>query len=364
METHAKKGVERYCELANRTDQPIHKVSTPCLWGASVQRKRIKMIDVGWCPCIRFVEILFLSFLETQIWTIFNGEIHCFPLSESRAPANWGFINVVGKVDSISSNVNSARQEFALDLYGDYEAKIKMLLKGQSPTTRLVSRTQKVIPDLLSVRTWSNSTIQIYTMGHQEKVGDMWLHGKFQKIMKGIIFSSYLKLAISVDLTSLEIHRYSNDHRCVSLAWRRNSLRGWFFPRRVKFDSGFNVMAVYEVSWREPKVIHRFIGIWKWVVRWWKRPFWFSKKSTWMPPWIGRCRLKADVLRSWSPRVLIRPSAAGIFPFLREIFLFCIEYFRVVFWCVHRLQVLNVCNQHVTRPNSPRVKSTSEEQSR
>ena len=43
-------------------------------------------------------------------------------------------------------------QEFALDLYGDYEAKIKMLFKGQSPTTRHVSRIQKVVPDLLFVR--------------------------------------------------------------------------------------------------------------------------------------------------------------------------------------------------------------------
>ena len=31
MESHAKKCVERYCELANRTTQPLYKVSTPCL---------------------------------------------------------------------------------------------------------------------------------------------------------------------------------------------------------------------------------------------------------------------------------------------------------------------------------------------
>ena len=31
MEGHAKKGVERYCELANKTTQQLYKVSTPCI---------------------------------------------------------------------------------------------------------------------------------------------------------------------------------------------------------------------------------------------------------------------------------------------------------------------------------------------
>ena len=30
MEGHAKKCVERYCELANKTTQQLYKVSTPC----------------------------------------------------------------------------------------------------------------------------------------------------------------------------------------------------------------------------------------------------------------------------------------------------------------------------------------------
>ena len=57
----------------------------------------------------------------------------------------------------------------------------------------------------------------------------------------------------------------------------------WFFSRRVKFDSGFNVMAVHEISWHEQKIISCFTGIRKWVLKWLKwrkwRPFWFSKKT-------------------------------------------------------------------------------------
>ena len=38
--------------------------------------------------------------------------------------------------------------------------------------------------------------------------------------------------------------------------------------------------------------------------------------------------------------------------------------FLVDFWCVHRLQLLHVCNHYVTLLNSPRVQSVSKEQSR
>ena len=75
------------------------------------------------------------------------------------------------------------------------------------------------------------------------------------------------------------------------LQWNRE----WFYSRRVEFDSGFNVMAVYEVFWHGPEVINRFTGIRKRVVRWWKRPFWFSKKikvtfsSNWSLPYQGGC---------------------------------------------------------------------------
>ena len=42
MEGHAKKCVERYCELANKTTQQLYKVSTPCL-DESFQRRRIEI---------------------------------------------------------------------------------------------------------------------------------------------------------------------------------------------------------------------------------------------------------------------------------------------------------------------------------
>ena len=52
------------------------------------------------------------------------------------------------------------------------------------------------------------------------------------------------------------------------------------------------------------------------------------------------------------------------FPFsLGKNYFLYIESFCVEFGCVHRLQLLNVCNHHVTLPNSTRVQIVSKEQS-
>ena len=43
VEGHAKKCVERYCVLANRTTQKLYKVSTPCIDDHHFQRRRIEI---------------------------------------------------------------------------------------------------------------------------------------------------------------------------------------------------------------------------------------------------------------------------------------------------------------------------------
>ena len=44
MEGHAKKCVERYCELANRTTQQLCKVSTPCIDDHHFQEEELKSV--------------------------------------------------------------------------------------------------------------------------------------------------------------------------------------------------------------------------------------------------------------------------------------------------------------------------------
>ena len=52
-------------------------------------------------------------------------------------------------IDSVPSNVQSARQEALLYVFEDNEAVIKMIIKGRSPTMRHVSRTHRVALDWL-----------------------------------------------------------------------------------------------------------------------------------------------------------------------------------------------------------------------
>ena len=44
MEGHAKKCVERYCELANKTTQQLYKVSTPCLDDHHFKEEELKSV--------------------------------------------------------------------------------------------------------------------------------------------------------------------------------------------------------------------------------------------------------------------------------------------------------------------------------
>ena len=131
---------------------------------------------------------------------------------------------------------------------------------------------------------------------------------------------------------------------------------------------GFNVMAIYEVSWHWPKIIHRFTGIRKCVMRWWKRPFWFSKKiymtfsSNWTFPYQGGCSQFLISSNKFYSSICGWKNKFSIF--FGKYYFLCIESSRVDFWCVHRFQLLNVCNKFVTFPNSTRVQSVSKEQSR
>ena len=44
MEGHAKKCVERYCKLANKTTQQLYKVSTPCIDGHHFKEEELKSV--------------------------------------------------------------------------------------------------------------------------------------------------------------------------------------------------------------------------------------------------------------------------------------------------------------------------------
>ena len=77
-------------------------------------------------------------------------------------------IDAMQDIDSVPSNVQSARQEASLYVFEDNEAVIKMIMKGRSPTMRHVSRTHRVALDWFFDRINLDSQIQNQIHRHQK----------------------------------------------------------------------------------------------------------------------------------------------------------------------------------------------------
>ena len=56
MEGHAKKCVERYCELANKSTQPLYKVSTPCIDDHHFKEEQMKSVEELSQVCSKIVQ--------------------------------------------------------------------------------------------------------------------------------------------------------------------------------------------------------------------------------------------------------------------------------------------------------------------
>ena len=82
-------------------------------------------------------------------------------------------------IDSVPSNVQSARQEALLYVFEDNEAVIKMIIKGKSPTMRHVSRTHRVALDWLFDRINLDSKIQIKYIDTKNQLADILTKGSF-----------------------------------------------------------------------------------------------------------------------------------------------------------------------------------------
>ena len=84
-------------------------------------------------------------------------------------------------IDTVPSNVQSARQEALLYVFEDNEAVIKMIIKGRSPTMRHVSRTHRVSLDWLFDRINLDSKIQIKYIDTKNQFADILTKGNFTR---------------------------------------------------------------------------------------------------------------------------------------------------------------------------------------
>ena len=90
-------------------------------------------------------------------------------------------IDAMQDIDSVPSNVQSARQEALLYVFEDNEAVIKMVMKGRSPTMRHVSRTHRVALDGLFNRINLDPKIQIKYIDTKNQLADILTKGNFTR---------------------------------------------------------------------------------------------------------------------------------------------------------------------------------------
>ena len=81
----------------------------------------------------------------------------------------------------IPLHVNSSHQEALLYVFEDYEAVIKMIIKGRSPTMRHVSRSHRVALDRLFDRINLDPKIQIKYIDTKNQLADILTKGNFTR---------------------------------------------------------------------------------------------------------------------------------------------------------------------------------------
>ena len=84
-------------------------------------------------------------------------------------------------IDCVPSNVQSSHQEALLYVFEDYEAVIKMIIKGRSPTMRHVSRTHRVALDWWFDRINLDAKIQIKYIDTKNQLADILTKGSFTR---------------------------------------------------------------------------------------------------------------------------------------------------------------------------------------
>ena len=90
-------------------------------------------------------------------------------------------IDVMKDIDSVPSNVQSARQEALLYVFEDNKAVIKMIITGRSRTMRHVSRTHRVALDWLFDRINLDSKIQITHIDTKNQLADILTKRNFTR---------------------------------------------------------------------------------------------------------------------------------------------------------------------------------------
>ena len=214
MEGHAKKCVERYCELANKTTQQIYKVSTPCIDDHHFKEEEMKSVgelsqvcsqivqkclhlarigrpDVLWSvnklarSITKWTKACYkrLNRLISYIHRTWEYKQYCY-VGNTAKQCRLGLFqdsDFAGDLEDSKSTSGFASRSFVVCVFEDNEVVIKMIIKGRSPTTRHVSRTHRVALDWLFNRINLDPKIQIKYMDTKDQLADILSNGNFTR---------------------------------------------------------------------------------------------------------------------------------------------------------------------------------------
>ena len=129
-------------------------------------------------------------------------------------------IDVMEDIDSVPSNVQSARQEALLYVFEDNEAVIKMIIKGRSPTMKHVFRTHRVALDWLFDRINLDSKIQIKYVDTKNQLADILTKGNFTRDEWNHLLSlfniSHFSSAVCFAVMAKRIQQESGEERVTA----------------------------------------------------------------------------------------------------------------------------------------------------
>ena len=123
---------------------------------------------------------------------------------------------MIEDIDSVPSNVQSARQEALLYVFEDNEAVIKMIIKGRSPTMRHVSRTHRVALDWLFDRINLDSKIQIKYIDTKNQLADISTKGNFTRDEWNHLLSLFNISHFSYDTMAKRAQQESGEERVTA----------------------------------------------------------------------------------------------------------------------------------------------------
>ena len=197
-------------------------------------------------------------FTETRIRVIKNGETNF-----QRERKFMGKIIDLDNVDFLSSNAHSSRKGAFWKIFGDNEAVIKMIIKGQKPFNEpRVQNTELLLIGCL-IESIQTPRSKSNTLTPRTNSQTYW-HREISHVMNGIIFCVCSTSAISNPSIILKRCRKEHKKMQVKKESQQNQSRWWIWSHDTAWGTRTCLPRLHWKAWRKP---HLKVRTYQWA-RW------------------------------------------------------------------------------------------------